>query len=205
MEPKAFSSYHKSPSPRRAWIEIYRAPVDIFGQRWSPSPLSFTSHTAVGNSSIEFCLGLIHCPIYCPLLIIFYQTLDFAFAAMLYSERKGRTHEASWAQTAGLRTCSVLVRPFLCGRGERMGRQGRKLRVETCSALAKPLLFLINITAKRKQGGFVILTASGINEFVNIFCCDYFIFPGKHMRLTLISYDAAINRSKAVIIVTKLY
>ena len=48
-----------------------------------------------GNLSIEFCLELIHCPIYCPLLIIFCQTLDFAFAAMLYSERKGRTHGAS--------------------------------------------------------------------------------------------------------------
>ena len=34
-----------------------------------------------------------------------------------------------------------------------MGRQGRKLRVKTCSALARPLLFII--TAKRKQGGFV--------------------------------------------------
>ena len=139
----------------------------------SPSPLSFTSYTAVGNSSIEFCLGLIHCPIYCPLLIIFYQTLDFAFAAMLYSER--------------------------------MGRQGRTLRVETCSALARPLLFLINITAKRKQGGFVILTASGINEFVNIFCCDHFIFPGKHMRLTVIYYHPAMILINAVIIVTKLY
>ena len=116
--------------------------------------LSFTSYTAVGNLSIEFRLELIHCPIYYPLLMIFCQTLDFAFAAMLYSERKGRTHEASWTQTAGLRTCSVLVRPFLCGRGERMGRQGRKLRVDTCSALARPLLFLINITAKRKQGCF---------------------------------------------------
>ena len=167
--------------------------------------LSFTSYTAVGNLSIEFCLGLIHCPIYCPLLIIFCQTLDFAFAAMLYSERKGRTHEASRTYTAGLRTCSVLVRPFLCGRGERMGRQGRKLRVDTCSALARPLLFLINITAKRKQGGFVILTASGINEFVNIFCCDHFIFPGKHMRLTVIYYQPAMILIKAVIIVTKLY
>lgn len=97
------------------------------------------------------------------------------------------------------------MRPFLCGRGERMGRQGRKLRVETCSALAKPLLFLINITAKRKQGGFVILTASGINEFVNIFCCDYFIFPGKHMRLTVIYYHPAMILINAVIIVTKLY
>ena len=94
--------------------------------------------------------------------------------------------------------------PF-CGRGERMGRQGRQLRVDTCSALARPLLFLINITAKRKQGGFVILTASGINEFVNIFCCDHFIFPGKHMRLTVIYYHPAMILINAVIIVTKLY
>ncbi len=84
--------------------------------------------------------------------------------------------------------------PF-CGRGERMGRQGRKLRVDTCSALARPLLFLINITAKRKQGGFVILTASEINEFVNIFCCDYFVFPGKHMGLTAVEVEGLAGYS----------
>ena len=65
--------------------------------------------------------------------------------------------------------------------------------------------FFFDITAKRKQGGFVILTASGINEFVNIFCCNHFIFPGKHMRLTVIYYHPAMILINAVIIVTKLY
>ena len=102
--------------------------------------LSFTSYTAVGNLSTEFCLGLTHCPIYCPLLIIFCQTLDFAFAAMLYSERKGRTHE----------------------------RLGRRLRVfGHVQYLMRPFLFLINITAKRKQGGFAFSACGFIYKYTS--------------------------------------
>lgn len=51
---------------------------------------------------------------------------------------------------------------------------------------------------------FFILTASGTYEFINISCCDYFIFPGKHMRLTVIYYHPTMIFVNAVIIVAKL-